>query len=101
MEIPEYKSNSHKSKEQNSEVAEREKIEKVVSGTVKIKKKSGFRKFFSDIIAEEGPDLKNYIVKDKNGILFDDELNNRNNWRGLAIDPTEENINEVLRKLMR
>lgn len=44
---------------------------------------------------------KDYIVKDKNGILFDDELNNRNNWRGLAIDPTEENINEVLRKLMR
>ena len=39
MEIPEYKSNSHKSKEQNSEVVEREKIEKVVSGTVKIKKK--------------------------------------------------------------
>mgnify|MGYP000011205802 CR=1 FL=1 len=64
MEIPEYKSNSHKSKEQNSEVVEREKMEKVVSGTVKIKKKSGFRKFFSDIIAEEGPDLKNYIVKD-------------------------------------
>ena len=44
---------------------------------------------------------KDYIVKDKMGILFDDELNNRNNWRGLAIDPTEEDINEVLRKLMR
>lgn len=44
---------------------------------------------------------KDYIVRDKMGILFDDELNNRNNWRGLAIDPTEENINEVLRKLMR
>ena len=44
---------------------------------------------------------KDYIVKDKNGLLFDDELNNRNNWKGLAIDPTEEDINEVLRKLMR
>ena len=44
---------------------------------------------------------KDYIVRDKNGILFDDELNNRNKWRGLAIDPTEEDINEVLRKLMR
>lgn len=43
---------------------------------------------------------KDYIVKDKNGILFDDELNNRNNWRGLAIDPTEEDINEVLRKIL-
>lgn len=64
MEIPEYKSNSHKSKEQNTEVVEREKIEKVVSGTVKTKKKSGLRKFFSNIVAEEGADLKNYIVKD-------------------------------------
>lgn len=44
---------------------------------------------------------KDYIVKDKNGLLFDDELNNRNNWRGLAIDPTEKDINEVLRSLMR
>ena len=43
---------------------------------------------------------KDYIVKDKNGILFDDELNNRNNWRGLAIDPTEKDINEVLRKIL-
>lgn len=43
---------------------------------------------------------KDYIVRDKMGILFDDELNNRNNWRGLAIDPTEENINEVLKKIL-
>ena len=43
---------------------------------------------------------KDYIVRDKNGILFDDELNNRNNWRGLAIDPTEKDINEVLRKIL-
>ena len=44
---------------------------------------------------------KDYIVRDKMGILFDDELNNRKNWRGVAIDPTEKDINEVLRKLMR
>ena len=43
---------------------------------------------------------KDYIVRDKNGILFDDELNNRNNWKGLAIDPTEEDINETLRKIL-
>ena len=43
---------------------------------------------------------KDYIVRDKNGILFDDELNNRNKWRGLAIDPTEKDINEVLRKIL-
>ena len=64
MEIPEYKSNSHKSKEQSTSSVEREKIEKVVSGTVKTKKKNGFRKFFSNIIAEEGSNLKNYIVED-------------------------------------
>ena len=49
MEIPEYKSNSHKSKEQNTEVVEREKIEKVVSGTVKVKKKSGFSNYLNDV----------------------------------------------------
>lgn len=43
---------------------------------------------------------KDYIVKDKSGLLFDDELNNRKNWRGLAIDPTEEDINEVLKKIL-
>ena len=64
MEIPEYKSNSHKSKEQSTSPVEREKVEKVVSGTVKTKKKNGFRKFFSNIIAEEGSNLKNYIVED-------------------------------------
>ena len=40
MEIPEYKSNSHKSKEQNTDIVEREKVEKVVSGTVKTKKRA-------------------------------------------------------------
>lgn len=64
MEIPEYKSNSHKSKEQNTSVVEREKVEKVISGTVKTKKKSGFRKFFGNFVAEEGADLKSYIVKE-------------------------------------
>ena len=43
---------------------------------------------------------KDYIVKDKNGILFDDELNNTNNWRGMEIDKTEKDIKEVLRKIL-
>lgn len=64
MEIPEYKSNSHKSKEQNTNVVDREKVEKVVSGTVKTKKKSGLRKFFGNIVSEEVSDIKTYIVKD-------------------------------------
>lgn len=64
MEIPEYKSNSHKSKEQNTDIVEREKVEKVVSGTVKTKKKSSFSKFFGNFVAEEGANLKTYIVKE-------------------------------------
>lgn len=64
MEIPEYKSNSHKSKEQNTDIVEREKVEKVVSGTVKTKKKSSFSKFIGNFVAEEGANLKTYIVKE-------------------------------------
>lgn len=43
---------------------------------------------------------KDYIVKDKNGILFDDEIGNRKNWKGIAIDPLEKNINEILKMLL-
>jgi len=41
---------------------------------------------------------KNKVCKDKNGILFDDELRNRENWKGIAFD--EKNIFEKLEELM-
>lgn len=41
---------------------------------------------------------KNRVCKDKNGILFDDELRNRENWKGIAFD--EKNIFEKLEELM-
>ena len=32
---------------------------------------------------------KNYVVSDKKGILFDDEIQNRKNWKGLSYKETE------------
>lgn len=57
-EIYSYKSNSHKSKEE--QIPER-KIEKVVSGTVKTKKKSDIQKF-ADIFIEDINNVKSYIL---------------------------------------
>lgn len=56
-----YKSNSHKSKQ---EAVERKKVERVVSGPVRVKKKSGVSKFFAKFIGDETTNLKTYVVKD-------------------------------------
>lgn len=42
---------------------------------------------------------KHEIAKQKGGILFDDELKNRNQWNGIAYD--EKNILEILKKLTK
>jgi len=42
---------------------------------------------------------KDYIAKDKNGILFDDSEEVRNNWRGIAVNPNTEDIIEFLKKV--
>lgn len=39
------------------------------------------------------------VVKIKNSILFDDELQNRNAWQGIAYD--EKNILEILKNLLK
>ncbi|MGN1370915.1 MAG: hypothetical protein ACI4XM_01345 [Candidatus Coprovivens sp.] len=54
----EYKSNSHKSKENE----EKKKVDKVVQGKVKAKKKSGVTKFADVFISEDASNVKNYIV---------------------------------------
>ena len=62
-----YKSNSFKSKEEQQKTNEendRKKLDKVVSGTVKTKKKSGFSNFFGNFVSEEVPNIKTFIVKD-------------------------------------
>ena len=61
--MPEYKSNSHRSKEENSKTTER-KVQKVVSGKVKEKKKSGVRKFADTFISEDVGSVKDYIIGD-------------------------------------
>lgn len=63
--MEEYKSNSHRSREENaSPPAEREKLEKVVKGTVKTKKKGDIRKFTDVFISEDAANVKNYILMD-------------------------------------
>lgn len=40
---------------------------------------------------------KDYIAKDKEGILFDDDEKVRKNWRGFAINPEETDILNFLK----
>lgn len=63
--MEEFKPNSHKSKEvrKESNIPEK-KIEKVVSGNVKTKKKSDISKFADVFIAEDMENVKSYIVSD-------------------------------------
>jgi hypothetical protein len=65
MENYEYKSNSHASKK-NPQVTESEtkKVEKVVHGGVKTKKKNELTKFASEFISEDIKNVKTYILKD-------------------------------------
>ena len=57
----EYQSNSHKSKELQEE---KKKLEKVVVGQVKTKKKNGMSKFVSGFISDDTQNIKSYLVKD-------------------------------------
>lgn len=44
---------------------------------------------------------KDYVAKDKNGLLFDDDERVRSNWKGIAINPNEKDIIEVLEKILK
>lgn len=59
-----YKSNSHKSKEENKADVPEKKIEKVISGTARTKKKSKFSKFANTFISEDIQSVKDYILTD-------------------------------------
>ena len=60
-----FKPNSHKYKEEQANATqEKKKIEKVVTGTVRTKKKSGLSKFFGGFISEDAPNAKTYIFED-------------------------------------
>lgn len=43
---------------------------------------------------------KDYVAKDKEGILFDDDLRVREKWRGKVYNPQEDNIIEIMKKIL-
>lgn len=60
-----YKPNSHRFKsEQQSGSVEKRKVQKVVTGVAKVKKKNELRKFADIFIAEDAANVKSYIVMD-------------------------------------
>ena len=65
-EIPDYKPNTKKYKEEQAEkqATERKKVEKVINGTAKVKKKSELRKFADNFISEDVDSVKTYVVRD-------------------------------------
>ena len=57
----EYKSNSNKSKQEQTN---QHKVEKIVTGTVITKKKTGLRKFADEFISDDAKNIKSYVIKD-------------------------------------
>lgn len=63
--MEDYKPNSHKYKaEQAAKASEEKKVEKVVKGTVKTKKKGEISKFKELVISEDASNVKSYILMD-------------------------------------
>lgn len=62
--MEEYVSNSHKSRKNQSETKTDKKVEKIVQGKVKTKKKSEVRKFADVFISEDAANVKSYILMD-------------------------------------
>lgn len=60
--MEEFKPNSHKSKELAA--PEEKKVEKVVQGVVKAKKKNGIDKLKDNFISEDAHNIKTYVVMD-------------------------------------
>lgn len=61
-----FKPNSHKYREEQKEKStpERQRMEKIVQGTVKTKKKSEISKLKGSLIAEDAATIKSYLVTD-------------------------------------
>lgn len=62
--MDQYKPNSHKSKEERRESVPEKKVEKVIAGTVKSKKKNEIQKFADVFISEDVNNVKSYILLD-------------------------------------
>lgn len=61
--MEEYRSNSNKSKEKQNEPIPEKKVEKIISGSVRSKKKSGIKKLIGVFAPEDVDDVKNYIFE--------------------------------------
>ena len=59
-----YEPNSHRSKEEQMENEEKKKVEKVVTGVAKVKKKSEVSKLKDIFISEDASNVKSYIIMD-------------------------------------
>ena len=64
MNIENYPSNTIKTRENAETGTEKRKVEKVITGQAKTKKKSSFGKFFGGVVADGAEDIKTYLVKD-------------------------------------
>ncbi len=62
--MEEYKSNSHKSRQMQVDDIPEKKVEKIVSGSVKSKKKTGLQKITNVFVPEDVDDVKSYIFED-------------------------------------
>lgn len=62
--MEEYKSNSHKARERKNEPVAEKKVEKIISGSAKSKKKSGLQKITNVLVPEDVNDVKSYIFED-------------------------------------
>lgn len=63
--MEDYKPNSHKFREEQNNITDsQKKIEKVVNGSVKTKRKSEIKKFADVFIREDAQKVKNYILMD-------------------------------------
>lgn len=61
--MEEFKSNSHKSREENTDIVDTS-VKKVTTGKTRIKKKNGFMKFADSMISEDAANVKSYILMD-------------------------------------
>ena len=60
--LEEYKSNSHRSKEEKQQLPDRKKVQQVTKA--KVKKKGAVRKFADTFISEDVSSVKDYIIND-------------------------------------
>lgn len=62
--MADYKPNSHKSKEELNNPTPDKKVEKVITGSAKLKKKNEIQKFADVFISEDVSNVKSYILLD-------------------------------------